>query len=172
MLVMDTVFTKAEWARLPEGFPAQLIEGCLVRDDAPRYGHQCVAARIRFELMKLLGPDLVPDTPTDVLIDEVNIFEPDIVVLRQRPPLDESYVGIPLLVVEVLSPSTAERDRTVKKDKLLSAGVEEVWLIDRDATRIEIHRPGPDVRSFRGADVARSGALPGFELLPDDVFRD
>ncbi len=170
MLSMDAVFTKTQWERLPEGFPAELIEGCLVRDPAPTYGHQSIAARVRYRLLQLVGPDLVPDTPADVLIDDVNVFEPDIVVLRERPPRDQHYVGIPLLVVEVLSPSTAERDRTVKKDKLLGAGVAEVWLIDPELEHIEIHRTGPEVRSFRGEDVARSNALSGFALAPGDLF--
>ncbi len=172
MLSMDAVFTKTQWEQLPEGFPAELIEGCLVRDPAPTYGHQSIASRIRFKLLRLSGPDLVPDTPADVLVDDVNIFEPDIVVLRERPPRTEHYVGIPLLVVEVLSPSTAQRDRTVKKDKMLEAGVEEVWLVDPKSERIEIHRSGPDVQSFGESETAHSLALPGFALMPSELFAD
>ncbi len=172
MTLMDAVFTKAEWDLLPEGFPAELIEGTLVREPSPTYGHQCVAARLRARLFGVVGPDLCPDTPADVFLDEINIFEPDLVVLRERPAMDTPYVGIPLLVIEVLSPSAARRDRTVKKDKLLEAGVEEVWLVDRRTRSIEIHRSGPDVRSFRAEETASSRALPGFEVVPLALFAE
>ena len=38
MRPVSTLFTRADYDRLPEGFPAQLIHGWLVRDPAPSYG--------------------------------------------------------------------------------------------------------------------------------------
>ena len=64
---MDTLITRfatrIDYDRLPEGFPAQLIDGHLVREAAPTYGHNRIGARIRAALVSLVGPDRVPDSP-------------------------------------------------------------------------------------------------------------
>ena len=99
---MQQPFTQVDWERLPEGFPAQLIQGQLVKEPAPTYRHQRLAARVRFALLSLLGPDRVPDTPSDVAVDHENVFQPDVVVLRAPADDASHYVGVPLLAVEVL----------------------------------------------------------------------
>lgn len=55
---------------------------------------------------------------------------PDVMVICDRKHLKGgSYDGIPRLIVETLSPSTAKRDKTVKKDIYEKAGVEEYWIV-------------------------------------------
>jgi Uma2 family endonuclease len=169
MKMLEGLFTTAEYEQLPEGFPAQLIEGALVREPSPVYGHQELAAKLRFELLKLLGPSLVPDTPADVGIDKYNVFQPDIVVLERPPPRDAHCVGVPLLAIEVLSPLTAQRDRHVKTEKLVGAGVAEVWLVDRSAETVEIYT-AEGSRRYGGQDRAASAAVPGFVVVPALLF--
>ena len=184
METVETKFTRREWELLPEGFPAQLLEGRLIREAAPTYGHQYIAARIRHALLQHVGPDRVPDTPADILVDDHNILQPDIVVLAEPGDVASPYVPMPRLVVEVLSPSTRRRDRGVKAGLLLGAGVGEVWLVDPEARTIEIRSTegsrvveGRSVGdgsfeggSLKGSGVARSEVLPGFEVVADDLF--
>lgn len=55
---------------------------------------------------------------------------PDIMILCDRNHLKGgSYSGTPKFIVETLSPSTALKDRTLKKDIYEKAGVEEYWLV-------------------------------------------
>jgi len=169
MITMEALYTRAEYELLPEEFPAELIEGMLVKQATPRYGHQHVGARIRYALLKLLGPELVPDTPAGVGIDDHNVFAPDIVVLRERPPVEDWDVGIPILAVEVLSSSTEKRDRHVKTVRMLEAGVEEVWLIDWRREAVELHTSSWH-RRFTGDERAESGAVEGFALVPKVLF--
>ena len=166
---MSDVFTLHDWERLPEGFPAQLIEGQLVKEPSPTYGHQRTGARIRHALATLVGPDRVPDTPADVLVDDQNVYQPDIVVLAR--PVDDAtpFVGVPLLAVEVLSPSTRRRDRSVKAGRLLGLGVGEVWLVDPDARAIEVRASAYVLRAGPGETVT-SRILPAFALDADDLF--
>jgi Uma2 family endonuclease len=166
---MQALFNRADWERLPPGFPAELIQGRLVKEPPPTYGHQRIAARVRFALLSILGPDRVPDTPADVLVDDTNVYQPDVVALRHVPSDETSYVGVPLLAVEVLSPSTRGRDLGVKTESLLRLGVAEVWLIDRERRTIEVRRREGRV-VVREAEVARSEALPGFALCPQTLF--
>ena len=169
---MNTVhvpFTRADYERLPVGLPVQLVEGWLVKEPAPTYGHQVYASRIYATLVQLVGPERVPITPVDVCLDDENVFQPDVVVLRTLPPMSAQYVGVPWIAVEVFSPSSEDRDRGVKKDRLLAAGVEEVWLIDPFARRIEVHRRD-GVQTAEGDQTAVSRALLGFALVPTRLF--
>src|SRR5262245_5840405 len=75
-----TLFTRADYERLPEGFPAQLIEGELVRDPSPSYGHQRIATEFFRRFLDLVGSRRVPLTPMDVGLDDHNGFQPDVVV--------------------------------------------------------------------------------------------
>jgi Uma2 family endonuclease len=77
-------------------------------------------------------------------------------------------VGIPLLVVEVLSPSTVRRDRDRKTGIYLRAGVREVWLVDPDAGTVEVHTEG-GVERQAGESRASSVVLPGFTLAWSDL---
>ncbi len=166
---MHISFTRADWERLPQGFPAQLIEGQLVKEPSPTYGHQRLAARIRHALLTLVGPDRVPDTPADVAIDDESVFQPDVVVLAGPADDDSPYVGVPLLAIEVLSPSTQRRDRDIKAGRLLEIGVAEVWLVDPAKRTIEVRTAG-DRLLARAGDEAASQVLPGFTLTVDDLF--
>lgn len=97
-------FTRRDYDRLPEGFPAQLVNGWLVKEPSPTYGHQWIALRLYRWLVALAGETLVVAAPIDVGVDDRNVFQPDVVVLHRVPRLDRSDVGIPRLAVEILAP--------------------------------------------------------------------
>lgn len=175
MDTMSAIYTRAHYELLPEGFPAQLIEGQLVQEPAPTFGHQRLALGIAEALKKLVGARRTGIAPVDIQVDEFNVYQPDVVVFRA--PLADDERGLdadmPLLVVEVLSPSTASRDRTVKRMRLLDAGVEEVWLIDAANGTVEVY----DRERYRDlprravrAEVLASKALVGFRLSPRQLF--
>ena len=108
--------------------------------------------------------------PSDVVLDEFNVYQPDVLVLRSIPRWDVRDVGIPLLAVEILSPSTERRDREVKRKRLLDAGVAEVWLVDPDTRTIEVD-DASGRRRASGDDTLSSSAVPGFELTPSVLFK-
>jgi Uma2 family endonuclease len=108
-------------------------------------------------------------SPVDVPIDDWNVFQPDVVVLREALPDDATDVGIPLLAVEVLSPSTERRDRGVKRRRLLRAGVAEVWIVDPVARTVEVH-DADGCRTASGQERVASNAVSGFDLSPADLW--
>jgi len=166
---MSDLFTRADYDLLPEGYPAQLVEGFLVKEASPTYGHQRIQSRLHAMLVGLLDPDLVLVAPSDVVLGEHDVYQPDLVVLREAPDLTSRDVGIPLLAIEILSPRTAHRDRNVKTRNLLAAGVEEVWLIDPSEQAVEIHTVR-GVRRVSGASAIRSRTIPGFRVTPVALF--
>jgi len=69
-MVTTTKFTRADCLALPEGFPAQLVEGELVRSASPDYGHQRLVLNLAVRLRDLVGPERVEISPIDVIIDK------------------------------------------------------------------------------------------------------
>jgi Uma2 family endonuclease len=166
---MTTLFTRKDYDALPEGFPAQLVEGVLVKEPAPTYGHQRIALKVARLLLRYVEEGCVVMAPSDVGLDEHNVYQPDVLVLRTVPPDDVRDVGIPGLAVEVLSVSTRHRDRDVKTRHLLEAGVAEVWLVDPEQRTIERHTADGVTKAVPG-DPLRSRAVPGFALEPEDLL--
>jgi Uma2 family endonuclease len=168
-MVTTTKFTRTDYMALPEGFPAQLIEGDLVKSPSLTYGHQRLVLHLGRRLCDLLGEDRVVIAPMDVFLDDWNIYQPDVLVTPEPLPRNAAGVGIPRLVIEVLSPSTRHRDRRVKLDHYLKAGVKEVWFVDPDTGEVEICTDRDDTR-YRDDDVAESRFVPGFSLTPRDLL--
>ncbi|MHC4472262.1 MAG: Uma2 family endonuclease [Planctomycetota bacterium] len=167
----ETRYTVADYMRLPEGFPAELIDGCLVKEPAPTWWHQDLAVEILLLLRAIVGRGRVVTSPVDVLVDEHNVLQPDVMALaetdRIAPGGDQR--AIPILVVEVLSPSTAERDRAQKARIYLGAGVREVWLVDPDGETVEVRTSEGSI-VVAEAEEATSEVVRGFALRPTELF--
>ena len=167
---MTILTTRKDYEALPEGAPYELQEGLLVKQPSPRFGHQRLQMLIVHRLLGLLPEAQVVAGPVDVLIDELNVFVPDIVVLGVVPPDEAQYVGVPLVVFEILSPSTRRRDRGFKTRRLLGLGVQEVWLIDGAKRRVEVATVDGALTA-RDDEIAQSSVIEGFALVPDELLR-
>jgi Uma2 family endonuclease len=151
MPAFEPVTTVDELLALPEdGLRHELLAGNHVVTPAPRPNHERVVSRLSFHIMIAVGgrTDLDVFTRSDIHLRADTLVEPDLVILRTDPaaPFEQwAEAPVPLLAVEVLSPSTAARDRGVKRRLYLEAGVEEYWIVDVDARMVERWRSG-DVR--------------------------
>ncbi len=81
---------------------------------------------------------------------------------------------VPNLTIEILSPATAQRDRTEKKSIYEENGVEEYWIVDTKRREVTVYNLSGK-RFGRGKvstvrDSIRSRVLAGFTLLVKDVF--
>jgi Uma2 family endonuclease len=141
-------WTYAEFARLPDdGNRYEVIAGELYVTPPPDWSHQEASARFNWRLrgfateQHALG--LVLYAPLAVIFADGDYLEPDIVFLRADHMHYRTKRGIegpPDLVVEVLSPSTAMRDRGIKRERYALYGVPEYWVIDADRGRVEVYR--------------------------------
>lgn len=163
------MFTRADYERLPEGFPAQLIHGWLVRDPAPNYGHQSLQMRLMEMLLPLVPRGRLVAAPSDVGIDDYNVFQPDLLVLRTTPKRTAHDVGIPLVAIEIASPSTAKRDRGVKRRRLLAAGTAEVWIVDLETRTVERY-DASGCATASGQEALASRVIAGFSVVPATLF--
>lgn len=133
-----------------DGKRYELIDGELVVTPAPRYVHQAAI----LELIRLLDPWLrnrstanLLMSPADISLGDDEILQPDLFVYRTvagTPLRDWGDISALLLVIEVLSPSTARYDRQLKRRRYQRAGVPEYWVVDLEARLIERWRPADD----------------------------
>ncbi|MCL2170920.1 MAG: Uma2 family endonuclease [Defluviitaleaceae bacterium] len=76
----------------------------------------------------------------DVVLSEKDTFIPDIaVVCTPNIIKDKAIYGAPDMVAEILSPSTARRDKGIKKDTYERYGVKEYWIINIADKSIEVY---------------------------------
>ncbi|MCL6517782.1 MAG: Uma2 family endonuclease [Alicyclobacillus sp.] len=101
--------------------------------------------------------------------------EPDVVVVCDPSKIqDKGCVGTPDLVVEVLSPVTAAKDRKVKLRRYQRAGVREYWIVDPTHKTVEVYRleenvfGKPDV--YSEDDTFHVGILDDLLMNLRDVF--
>ena len=72
-------------------------------------------------------------------LDNKNTIAPDLLVVCDRDKIkDDAIYGAPDLVIEILSPSTAETDRNIKKRLYEKHGVKEYWIVS--ANTIEVYK--------------------------------
>ena len=139
-------FTYEDYKNLPESETKryELIEGELLMVPSPTFEHQDISANLVFALAKFVREHKlgkVLHAPLDVVLDDENVVQPDIIFIskaRSQIIHKEAIKGAPDLVIEILSPSTRERDRTVKKKLYARAGVAEYWLVDLESETIEV----------------------------------
>ncbi len=119
----------------------------------------------------------VYDAPFDVVLSDVDVLQPDLLFVSNKRGhiiTPANIQGAPDLVVEILSPSTAKRDRTFKRTLYARHGVNEYWMVDTVAKTITVLRRGE--RGFDVVDTYGEGAtltsptLQGFALKMADVF--
>ncbi len=132
-----------EWKRY------EIIDGELFVTRAPHIKHQGVAGRIHAQLLIWseqtgLGQPFI--TPGIIFSDADNVI-PDVIWIsneRLAQLVDEEghLIGSPELIVEILSPGSANerRDREVKLKLYSIKGVQEYWIVDWRLRQMEVYR--------------------------------
>lgn len=142
-LTKEKRLTTTYYKLLPEGAPYQLIEGELIITPAPNPRHQIISANI-FEKVRVLtkGLGVCLYSPVDVYLDDENAFQPDVVFIsnnRRDIIKEDGIYGVPDLVIEILSPSTASYDLKEKFGVYERSGVKEYWIVDPEVNSVEVY---------------------------------
>jgi Uma2 family endonuclease len=171
--------TREDYERLPEHVKAELIDGEIVVTPAPSDWHEHLVMGLVLRLHDHLGKAgtcRIRGSRTEVCAweqGEEKILQPDAVVLPEgtRPTGRDWKAPTPVWVAEVLSPSTAKRDRGVKIRLYAAAGVREAWLVDPDTETIEVcDLLASGRRVFSKGERAGSTAIPGFAVDVASLF--
>jgi Uma2 family endonuclease len=179
-------WTSGDLELLPDdGKRYEIIDGDLYMSKQPHWHHQTTCfhvARVLREWNITTGAGRINIAP-GVIFAEDDDVAPDVVwISRQR---FENSLGAeghlhatPELVVEVLSPGwkNERRDREAKLKLYSRRGVEEYWLVDWRAHKVEVYRRKRRmlrlVESLYQNDKLQTPVLPGFECVVAEFFED
>ena len=172
--------TYEDYCATPDDTRFELLNGDLMMVPAPNVKHQRILLRLahrlgQFILDHELG-ELLP-APCDVMLSDTDVVQPDLLFVsreREQTITVENVRGAPDLVIEILSPSTADTDLGYKHELYSRHGVLEYWVLDPMAETIAVHRQRDGVLeltdTFRRPDTLRTPLLKGLDLQLDDVF--
>lgn len=152
----DGYFTYADYLNWPENERWEIIEGKAYpwnevyhMSPAPSPIHQEISLHLVRQFANFLENKecKVYYAPFDVRFIQENqeegeidsVVQPDIAVICDKSKIDDKgCLGAPDLIVEILSPATAQKDMTIKFDLYEKNRVQEYWVVHPEEKYIEI----------------------------------
>ena len=145
MAAVPRLSTYDDLQQMPEdGLRREIVAGELLISPVPRIWHQTILLALQEELLAFFGPERAYrplPAPVELRITPYDVVQPDLVVLpgsiiRQQGL--RNFIEVPpLLVVEILSPSTASSDRRAKMALYARFGIPEYWIVDPDRSNVD-----------------------------------
>jgi Uma2 family endonuclease len=168
-------WTRDDLARLPDdGNRYEVLDGALLVTPQAAFGHQRAAWRLAFligdycerhRIGQIVCPGAVPHGDSEL--------QPDIQVIPGHHAFSAEWTELPtpILVVEVLSPSTKRRDFGIKRDAYLRWGVAEYWIVDIDARCVHVSRRDEEMKTVDTKVVWKpDAAAPACEIRVTELF--
>ena len=140
LMPAEREWTVQDLESLPDdGLRYELIDGSLLVTPAPLPSHQASVVGLVYMLRTACPADLqVFVAPIDFQPSPRMSLQPDVLVTRRSAVGRKNIVEAPLLVVEVLSPTTKRRDQTLKRSVYEECGVTSYWLFDPGAPSLVV----------------------------------
>jgi Uma2 family endonuclease len=174
------VYYSAEMVRtLPDdGKRYETVHGELLVAPAPRAWHQEITARLHLALRGYLEQHPIGHafhSPADISWSDDTLVQPDVFVVRidEARSMDWRKMQSLLLVIEVLSPTTARFDRFTKRRLYQEVSIPAYWIVDPDNAFVEVWEPQTE---FPGIERERvtwqpEGVDDGLEIVLADLFK-
>jgi len=175
-------FTVKDYMSTPNDKRYQLLDGEMIVAPSPTNKHQTIAMNLALVLQQFVSDRLlgrVRFAPLDVVLSNHDVAQPDILFVsnaRSSIITEANMQGAPDLVVEILSPGTAEYDRGYKRALYGRHGVREYWLVDPDAETVEVLTQGEQglgtFATYARGQTLESQLLEGLSVELDEVFQE
>ena len=173
-------YTYDDYSKWDDDKRYELIDGIPYAMSAPTVRHQRISGELFGQFWNYLkGKQCeVFAAPFDVRLnadkEDDTVVQPDLVVICDKSKLDEKGCkGAPDLVVEILSPSTASKDKILKLNKYQEVGVKEYWIVDPERNLVDVLtlRDGfYAIKTYGEEDVIPVGILKDCEINLKEVF--
>lgn len=169
-----TLLTRADLDDFPDdGHRYELVDGELLVSPPPRIIHQHAVMEIAFQVRCWIedgGHGIVLPTANVELSPDTHL-EPDVLWTSDASLESVGYDVAPEFIVEVASRSTRLFDRNVKKDRYLSNGCVDFWIVDHDHDTIEqFDAPGDPPTIHHRGDTFASPLFDGLTFNVDDLL--
>lgn len=161
----------------------EYIDGVIYWMSSPKTIHQKALGELYFFFAtwfrgKSCRPMLAPyDITLKRSADKPNVVQPDLMVICDLDAhLNDKgyYMGVPSLVIEILSETTRGKDSVKKLDLYLSTEVCEYWIVNPFSREITVFNfengDVTDSRSFHSGDNAASFMFDGLTVPVDSLF--
>jgi Uma2 family endonuclease len=168
-----------------DGKRHELIDGEHYVSASPNLRHQAISINVFFLIKSWLEEHPIGRVwyaPLDLVLSRFDVVVPDILYLSNERAAavatPQNLQGAPELVVEIGSPSTRQRDETIKRRLYERSGVDEYWVVDPETEVVRAYRRGGDgfnrvsELSREAGDVLTTPLLPGLELALSRIFRE
>ncbi len=168
------------WCDLPEnaGRVFELDRGEVIEMSLPRAQHGVITLLVGRAFLDYLDTGKPGEASAEAalwLADDT-IRGPDLMFFDRELTDDDrtSRVceAVPVLCVEILSPSNRPSEMADKIDQYLGRGVKLIWLLDPDARTVRVIRPDELEKTLDETDtLTGNGVLPDFSCPVIDLFR-
>lgn len=157
-----------------DGKRYEIVRGDLYVTPSSSPMHQRISRRLQRQLEAYFHERSIAEVfaaPIDLILTNQDVLVPDLIVVSDPDLISKRGIeGPPLLIVEILSPSTRKQDRGVKAQRYAESGVEHYWLVDPDNKRVECHRLADGaVRSVADARGDTTRTHPDWDGLEIDL---
>lgn len=117
-----------DYLDLPEHVRAEWVDGIAIMTPPARRSHNRIARRLA-NLIEAACVDLEVDTESGIRTGERRYRIPDVSAI---PGMDDALFSemTPVLVAEVLSPTTRSEDTLRKAQEYAAAGIGQYWIVD------------------------------------------
>jgi Uma2 family endonuclease len=161
----------------------EYIDGQIYYQASPSTIHQRISVNFTAEFRSYFKTKQceIFHAPFDVKLknekeENPNKVIPDITVICDKSGLnDKNYIGIPSLIVEILSPSNQSNDLITKMNLYQRFGVKEYWIVNPKLNSIQIYALDEDglyeqVGVYKNKDIAKSSAFPDLTVNLEEIF--
>ncbi|MBN2795666.1 MAG: type II toxin-antitoxin system Phd/YefM family antitoxin [Clostridia bacterium] len=158
----------------------EYLNGQIFQMASPSIKHQAIVGQIYYALTTGLKNHICKAfvAPCDVyflkhMTKVPDVLQPDIFVAcdLEEHVNENSYTGLPTIVVEVLSPSTRNRDAVYKLNTYMLSGVQEYWIVDPEDQQIMIYTFENYI--MKHVRIFKSGIIKsvlGIEILFEEIL--
>jgi Uma2 family endonuclease len=167
-----------------DGKRHELIDGEHYVTPSPNRKHQKVSLNISLMIGNWLEQHPIGQiyyAPFDVIFSTFDVVEPDLLYMSNERAAavltDDNVQGVPELVIEIGSPSTRQRDETIKRHLYERSGVSEYWVVDPEIDVVRVYRRGaegferPQELRADAGETLTTPRLPGLPLPLSRIFR-
>lgn len=184
----NKTYTYADCLIWPENERWEIHDGLPYLQSSPAWQHQEISSQLLGLFHNYLSgkPCRVFAAPFDLRLPEPGqtdaectfVVQPDLTIICDSTKLKGTgYFGVPALIIEISSPSTAKIDKIIKFNHYEKAGVPEYWIVEPEGKVVSVftlqenQRYGrPDVYPEDGKIVVKT--FPDFTMDIKFVFQN
>lgn len=163
----------------------EFIDGEVYLLASPGLLHQLIHSNLYAKLISYFKNQAcrVISAPFDItLLNEEtgskNVVQPDLMIIcdhDKSTDKNDRYMGVPSMVVEIISPQTRNRDLVKKLNLYLEGGVSEYWIVDPEEKKVIqyyfLEKQLERIKMYEASEIVKAVCFKGLDIIVEDIFR-